>query len=207
MTVILKDIDEKKRSKNDYSKSCADMNTVAEYIEISKKCISMFAGPKTAPEMLADEDAISHVSEHLMWGTVRWKEDGGRSFKSYLNQCSIWAIKTWKTKAYQSNKNKIYSLNHPIGNNTDKECQQYELIKDKKCEEPFDIIFNNKRKEVEKIISKSHLTKTQKRCLSERYIDGKKLREIAEGLGVSRQAVNQNISSAIKKIRIKNDIC
>ena len=209
MTVVLKDIDEKKRAKNDYSKPRQEMNTLSEYIDISKKCISMFAGPKTAPEMLADEDAISHVSEHLMWGAVRWKEDGGRSFKSYLNQCAIWAIKTWKTKVYHSNKNKIYSLNHPLGNDTDKECQQYEIIKDEKCEDPFDIVFNNKRKEVERIISKSCLTETQKTCLSERYIEGKKLREIAEGLGVSRQAVNQNISAAIKKIRksSSDDVC
>lgn len=204
MAIVLKDIDEKKRSKTDYSTGSVKMLTVHEYIEISKKCISTFAGPRSSAEMLTNEDAISHVAEHLMWGSVRWKKDGGRTLKSYLNQCAIWAIKTWKTKMYKSNQKKELSLNHTIGGSNDSECQQYELVKDEKCDEPFDIIFNNKRKEVESIISQKNLTKTQRRCLHERYIEGKKLREIAEGMGVSRQAVNQNISSAIK--RIKNDI-
>ena len=112
MTVVLKDIDFKKRKNNNYSKSNAEMYTLEEYLKISKKCISLFAERQMASRMLKDEDAISHVAEHIIWGHMRWRLDGGRTLRSYLNQCAIWAVKVWRTKIYQTEKKKIYSLNY-----------------------------------------------------------------------------------------------
>ena len=77
MAVILKDIDFKKREVNNYAENNCDMYPLDKYIEIAKKCISLFSGPQNSSSMIKDEDAVSHVAEHIMWGHLRWREDGG----------------------------------------------------------------------------------------------------------------------------------
>lgn len=207
MSVVLKDIDIKKRKENDYGSINTEMYDLDKYRDIAKKCISLFSGNYMVSKMIRDEDAISHVAEHIMWGHMRWEESRGRTLKSYLNQCAIWAIKSWKTKIYQSEQKKIRSLNHVISNGGDGESQQYELIADKKCKDPFDILFNNVRLEAEKVIDDECLTSLQCRCLKERYIDGKKLQQIAGSLGITRQAVNQHIKKGLHKLKERHGIC
>jgi len=207
MTVVLKDIDFKKRENNNYGQSNAEMYNLEEYRKISKKCISLFAENQMASRMLRDEDAISHVAEHVMWGHIRWRQDGGRTLKSYLNQCAIWAIKVWRSKTYQTEKKKIYSLNHQIDGKDSGKVEYVQITPDKKAKEPFDLIFNDKTKEALTSINSSCLTSLQSKCLYGRYIDGRKLQEIADELGVSRQAVNQHIKKGINKLRKENGIC
>jgi len=207
VSVILKDIDYNKRKNNDYSKINSEMYSLDKYRDIAKKCISLFSGASCSVFMIKNEDAISHVAEHIMWGHARWREDGGRTLKSYLNQCAIWAIKVWKTKAYKSDSKSCLSLNHTIYNNNGSESEQYKLVEDKKSKTPQEIIFNNPSNEAVSIIKKCSLTNLQNKCVSLRYIEGKKLQEIADEIGVSKQAVNQHIKKAINKLRKQNGIC
>lgn len=199
MPVVMKDIDFNKRNKNDYKANENKMYSLNEYRTIAKKCISKFS--KNC--MLKSEDAISHVAEHIMWGHIRWREDGGRTLKSYLNQCAIWAIKSWKTKAY--NTESISSLNY-ITDKEGRHTQVYQNVEDSKCKEPFELLYNDSFSEMKSLIESKCLTKLQQRCLYERYVEGKKLRQIAESLSVSRQAVNQHITKAVKKLRKENGI-
>ena len=211
MTIILKDIDLKKRKQN--QNSDVQQNTLYDlkkYRELAKRCISLFSGPNFCSSMIKNEDAISHVAEHIMWGHIRWKEDGGRTLKSYLNQCAIWSIQVWKTKIYKNSNsdNKTISLNYSIGGESSADSHQiYQVTEDKKSTEPFEILFDNNLDEVSRILSSECLTKIQKRCIHERYVEGKKLRQIAEGLNVTRQAVNQHIKKGILKLRKENGIC
>tara|TARA_Y100001938_G_scaffold150500_1_gene241726 strand:+ start:2954 stop:3559 length:606 start_codon:yes stop_codon:yes gene_type:complete len=198
MTVVLRDVDAKKRQ-GFSSNNNEEMYSLAEYIEIAKKCMSKFSSRENSIRMLKDESAISHVAEHIMWGHLRWKEDGGRNLKSYLCQCAIWAIKVWKTKSYQADQKKNMSLNYELGD--DGGNQQYEVISDTKLKEPFDIIYNDPIDNAMEIINGSNLTDIQKKCMQERYVEGKKLHEIASELKVSKQAINQHIKRAIKKMR------
>ncbi len=207
MSVILKDIDAKKRMSNNYSEHNAKMYDMKEYIDIAKRCISIFAGSAMSSKMIKDEDAISHVAEHVMWGHIRWREDGGRTLKSYLNQCAIWAVKVWKTKIYKSEKNKIMSLNHQITNSEGSCVEQIDLLKDEKAKTPFEEAFLNTNEEAVSIINNTKLTNLQKTCVEERYLYNKKLQQIADSLGVSRQAVNQHIKKAINKLRKHHGIC
>lgn len=207
MSVILKDIDFNKRSTNNYKDSETEMYQMEEYINIAKKCISMFGGSSMSSKMIRDEDAISHVAEHVMWGHMRWSENGGRTLRSYLNQCAIWAIKVWKTKIYKSEKNKLMSLNHQITNGEGHSAEQIDLISDKKAKTPFEEAFLKPEKEAEKIIKNNKLTKLQQNCLEQRYMDNKKLQQIADSLGVSRQAVNQHIKKGIQKLRSEYGVC
>lgn len=207
MSVILKDIDVKKRETNNYAENNCEMYSLDKYMDIAKKCISLFSGPQNSSPMIKDEDAVSHVAEHIMWGHLRWRQDGGRTLKSYLNQCAIWSIKVWKTKAYNNKDKKILSLNHPISAYSDEDSQHYEIVADKSAEEPFDILFNRKKDEVKKILKNNCLTNLQNLCLNQRYIHGKKLQEIANEMGVSRQAVNQHIKKGVNKLRKYHGIC
>ena len=204
MPVVMKDIDFNKRNKNDYKSHSSEMYSLSEYRNIAKKCISKFSGPNSCSSMLKSEDAISHVAEHIMWGHIRWREDGGRTLKSYLNQCAIWAIKSWKTKVY--NVQDISSLNYCNPGDQEKQTQTYQNVEDKKCKEPFELLYNDSFSEMKSLIKSKCLTELQSRCLYERYVEGKKLRQIAESLSVSRQAVNQHITKAVKKLRKENGI-
>jgi len=207
MPVVMKDIDFNKRNKNNYEANKNKMYSLNEYTTIAKKCISKFSGLSSCSSMLKSEDAISHVAEHLMWGHIRWSETGGRTLKSYLNQCAIWSIKSWKTKVYHNEGKNIASLNYSNSDEQDKQTEVYQTIEDKKCKDPFEILYNNKYSEIKSLIKSKCLTKLQSRCLYERFVEGKKLRQIAESLSVSRQAVNQHITKAVKKLRKENGIC
>ena len=199
MTVILRDIDVKKRAKNDYITNADRLLTLYEYIEIAKRCIGAFA---SSPNMLQDDDAIAHVAEHLMLGHLRWKENGGRTLHSYLNQCAIWAIKSWKSKLYQTSQHQELSLNTNYRSNSyGREDQLYQLIPDKKAKEPFDILFNNNEKTTQTLIESPCLTNCQRHCLKQRYIENQTFQQIGDSLGISRQAVEQSIKRAIGKLQ------
>jgi len=202
----MKDIDFNKRSKNDYKSNPNTMYSLGKYRTIAKKCISKFAGPNACASMLKSEDAISHVAEHLMWGHIRWSKTGGRTLKSYLNQCAIWSIKSWKTKIYSSEGKEDCSLNYSRPDEPGRQTEKYQTVEDKKCKEPFDLLYANNSLEAKRLIQSDCLTNLQSRCLHERYVEGKKLRQIAESLSVSRQAVNQHITKAVNKLRKENDI-
>ena len=205
MSVILKDISVEKRKNNDYLNNDTELKSFSFYEDMAKKCISMFAGPQIRAKMLKDEDAISHVLENIIWGHMRWQEEKGRTLKSYLNQCGIWAIKSWKTKIYESTKNsQEVSLNDDFNDNC---SQRYTYVADKNMLEPFDILYDNASRNVEKIMKSSSLTELQKTCIQKRYVESKKLREIAEELRITKQAVNQHIKSAVRKMKKQNGIC
>jgi len=113
----------------DYVTNAETLLTLYEYIEIAKRCIGAFASD-CGQSLLNDDDAVAHVAEHLMLGHLRWKEDGGRTLYSYLNQCAIWAIKSWKNKLYQTNKqHQELSLNASSGR--DEGTQLYQFVSDK----------------------------------------------------------------------------
>ena len=198
MTVVLRDVDVTKRAKNDYVTNADTLLTLYEYIEIARRCIGAFA---SSSGMLNDDDAVAHVAEHLMLGHLRWKEDGGRTLYSYLNQCAIWAIKSWKNKLYQTNKqHQELSLNADAGRNGEG-AQLYQFVPDKKAKEPFDILFNDNEKTVGSLVESECLTHLQRYCLKRRYIENQTLQEIANSLGVSRQAVHLHIKKAIARLQ------
>jgi len=202
MPVITRDIDVTKRTKSQCFNNVPEMFDLCEYRNIAKRCIGAFARGPLAIYMLADEDAISHVTESLMLGHCRWKEDGGRTLRSYLNQCAIWAIQVWKTKLYKaSQKPQTMSLNHEISLSTGGSTQMYEFIPDSKAKDPYELIFNNSRKEAIALLESICLTDIQRNCLYQRYINDKTLVEIAEETGVSKQAVDQSIQKGIRNLK------
>ena len=208
MGVILKDIDLQKRKSSELIQQ-NELKEMSFYIDMAKKCISMFSGPSFIQQMLNNEDAISHVAEHIMWGHMRWDEKRGRTLKSYLNQCGLWAIKIWKTKVYNLSNSgyTVQSLNHPAGRAGEETPELSDIIPDENMKTPHEHIYEDKLQEAIKQINSGCLTELQRKCIESRYLEGKKLRQIAEVLHVSRQAVNQHIKKGLKKLRKQNGIC
>lgn len=201
MTVVLSDVDTTKRGGNNYLETCDQdrMLSLAEYLEVAEKCIARFAAPSVAREMLRDEDAVSFIAEHLMYGTARWSPDGGRAFRSYLTQCARWAITRWIGKRKKVVARGVTSLNQ---NREEGDMFLYELIADPRdCSNESEVYWCDLSDEVESLINHPELTEAQSKALRKRYIEGKTFREIGSDLGVSKQMADGYVSAALKKLK------
>jgi len=196
--VVLWDIDVKKRRNSSsigQTSACEDW-TLDDYYEVARRCIGAFATGSLAQAMLRDEDAVSFIAEHLMYGAHRWHADGGRTVNSYLNQCAIWSIQRWIALTKRTQKHAIVSLN---ANCPGTRAQRHELIADEKILPPDTIV--SQQENSRHLIDDYGLTDRQRHCLEVVYIQGQKPSDVARDLGISRQAVDQCINKGIQKIQ------
>ena len=201
MTVVLADVDTTKRGADNYLDGCDEsrMLSLSEYLEIAEKCIARFNAPSVAREMLKDEDAISFVAEHLMYGTARWKPEGGRSFRSYLTQCARWAMTRWLSKLKSSSAAAPMSLNQ---NREEGDAFFYELIADPRdCSNESDLYWSDLSDKVEGLLRHPELSEAQSNALRQRYVDGKTLQEIGDDMGVSKQMANNYVRDGLNKLQ------
>lgn len=165
----------------------ARMLPLAEYYKIAKRVILHCASPSLAKSMVKDEDAMSFMVEALIRGTMRWEPDGGRTLRSYLNQCGRWAIPRWILNKKQADKRKNLSLDMEMdddGNN------MHNFVAD-----PFAV------GNVEEIIDKPYLNDTQKECLRLRFVNNMTFRDIGTALNKTGQRIKQIVNKAIEKLR------
>lgn len=179
------------------------MLSLNEYYDIAKRCIGAFAGPSSANSMLKNEDAISFVAEHLMYGSANWNPDRGRTLRSYLNQCAIWSIQRWFFLLKRAKKHDAFSLNKKLHCDSDKRTLYlYETIADEKAVSPDEALFSMEECEtIHKVLKTASLTPRQQQCVELVYIENYSGVDAAKKLGVSRQAVDYNLHQAISKIR------
>lgn len=202
MTVVLWDINSKKRRDNDkLGETDVTDWTIDEYYEIAKRCILSHASPPLAQSMLKSEDALSFMAEHLMYAAFRWREGKGRTVNSYLNQCAIWAIKGWVRLSNRASQHSMLSINtesHP-----DSRTQMYELLEDENSEVPDVALMKiEKSNNISSVIDDAGLTERQRHCIEVVYVQGQRPSEVARDLGISRQAVDQCLHKGIDKIRM-----
>lgn len=199
----------KRRANKTYELSKEQENSLyplKDYIKIAKQTIGYFAGNGLAHQMLSDEDAISFVTERLIDAHCRWSEDGGRTLRSWLNQCAIFALQRY-VNIQSSNKKPLKSLDSQVFK--DGKTTLADMI-DSKTLEPYEEAFDSPsirqsevRCQAKDIINSGILTERQKECMSLHFLDGFSVTEIAKKLNVSRQAVDQNIDKGIKKLQKK----
>jgi RNA polymerase sigma factor (sigma-70 family) len=167
-----------------------------EYILMAKKSIAKFASP-LAKGLLRNDDFISEIAHSIMMADWRWNGLGDRV--GYRSKCANWAIKVNLRKLKKNTDLKILSLNYDINyDNGNDNVGLYNIIEDKRL--------NNYPKSIntEAIFEKSGLTDKQKQLLIMYYIDGMKLREIAEQVGTTPQNINKIIRTSVKKIKKYN---
>jgi RNA polymerase sigma factor (sigma-70 family) len=215
MGTVIIDIDADKREKNGVYKLTEEQEsrllTLKEYRTIAKKTIGSFAGGSLAREMLRSEDAISFVVEKLIDATCNWEESKGRTLRSWLNQCAIYAIKRWIDNIKRANKVDLRSLNKEL--NSDNARLKLSDITDSGSLSPYEEAFDNEevsrqenRDLVSNILSSQAITDVQRECLSMAYLDGLRPVEISRTLGVSRQAVDQNLQRGLANLIQENAV-
>jgi RNA polymerase sigma factor (sigma-70 family) len=201
MTVVLWDINvQKRRDNGGMSQTSACDWTLEDYYEVAKRCIGAFAVGALAQSMLRNEDAISFVAEHLMYGAHNWREAGGRTVPSYLNQCAIWSIQRWITLSQKTRKHKVVSLNDDCHGSC---SQRHEIIADEKSPTPDSIV--SRKEQSQRFVEDFGLTTRQKHCLEVVYIQGQRPSDVARELGISRQAVDKCLHKGVQKIRVAID--
>jgi RNA polymerase sigma factor (sigma-70 family) len=184
------------------------------YITLAKKIIAKTGSRSSSSltkKMLKDEDAIAFVANALMMGDWRWKDNEEKNYKSlysYRNQCGIWAIKTYLTKFYKSQKSKkkmvsSYSLNH---NHIDDGGEVCDMISDSRQSDPVDLIIEREDKEslsdmISKILESDILSDKQKDFIRLYYFEDMTLEKIGNIYGVTREAIRQSIKVSLEKIR------
>jgi RNA polymerase sigma factor (sigma-70 family) len=181
--------------------------SLSTYLMLSKKIINKFAPKFIVKDMLNDEDAISDVATALMNADKNFDPDreGATQQKktkySYRNQCGLWAIKTYITKKYNSQK--INSLDYVIDDNN---TNLYSTIPDTKNKDPLEeIIYNEKTNnlisDINFILKSDLLNEKQKDQIRMYFYENKSLAQIGETYGVTREAIRQNIKRAIHNIK------
>lgn len=199
MTVVLWGISDKRPKMSTDN----EMLSLNEYYDIARRCIGAFASPSSANEMLRNEDAISFVAEHLMYGSAGWKPEKGRTLRSYLNQCAIWSIKRWFFFSKRAKKHSALSLSSKMDESDDRRSLSlHETIADDKAVSPELSLFNQEEAEtIHNILNTAALTPQQQKCIELVYIENHSGADAAKKLGVSRQAVDQSLRKAVKIIR------
>lgn len=185
------------------------------YIDLAKKTINKFGSKMymgLTKEMLNNEDAISDVAHAIM--IADWRYDDNRVGKttgkkktrySYRNQCALWAIQTYATKA-RKKKNHFFSLDNFIDGNEDNSSFE-SVLADQKQLPPIDAILNLEKDQltsdfIETIFSSNILTDKQAQQLRMYYIDGLTLQEIGDRFNITREAVRQTVKNALNKLKV-----
>jgi len=203
MTVILRDIDVAKRKQNNIFNTENQLWDLDEYRKQAERCIGRFGPPQLSTQMLKDEDAVSHVAEHMMYAHCKWTEGGGMTLKSYLIDSAIYAIRIWKTKLFKANqRTPVLSLNHTISNGTGRSSDMYTVITDTKAHEPVSVMSDEEcSTHVEELLNSPLLTDVQRECMHERFVEGNTLQVIADKIGMSKQGVDHHIKRATAKLK------
>lgn len=184
------------------------------YTELAKKTINKFGSKMymgLTKEMLSNEDAIADVAHALM--VADWKYDDKRIGKvtgkqktrySYRNQCALWAIQTYATKA-KKKKNYHFSIDNYVDG--EEESSFESVLADERQLPALEYILNQEKTDLtnellDTIFSSNILTEKQAKQLQLYYIEGLTLQEIGEQFNITREAVRQSIKNGINKLKV-----
>ena len=174
-----------------------------EYLGHAKRMIAYFAHGSLRSQMLSSEDAISNIASAIMFADWTWDENyTGKSGKkcskrTYRNLRAIWAIKSYLVRQKRKSKNKIDSINISI----DEDGTQLCSILGSNAEPPIQNILRSDLRDIlEDVISCVIITSRQEKYLRSYYFDSMSYSEIGRKNSVSRQAVHDAVSRAVKSL-------
>jgi RNA polymerase sigma factor (sigma-70 family) len=187
-----------------------EFQTLNTYRTIAQKAVRKLAPkfyPALAMEIINNDEAFGEIVNAII--TADWKWDENRTGKetgkkktlySYRNQCVIWALKTYITNKYKTNKS--VSINRTRSNDDGSFDDQVEDIRNT---DPADIVMNmelenNRQSLVNELFNSSILTEKQKEQIKLYYFHNQTLSEIGSKYGTTREAVRQNIKKGLKSI-------
>lgn len=202
MSVVLSDVNSTKRLKSGVGINNPErMRPLEYYLGTARRVVSKYASKSLSSEILADEDAISFIAEHIMMGTSRWDEKKGKTMDNYHIQCALWAIKRWVFKKGKERGKNILSMDFTDGDRMNGDYSLHETVADKRIDSEGAERLEKSVKFAQDILNLNCLTDNQKTCIRMKYMDGLTLREIGDKLGKSFQAVQQIINAGLTKIK------
>jgi RNA polymerase sigma factor (sigma-70 family) len=192
-----------------------DYPSLSFYIDLAKKTINKFGSKMyigLSKEMLNNEDAVSDVAHAIM--IADWRYDDDRAGKitgkkktrySYRNQCALWAIQTYATKA-RKKKNHYFSLDNYIDGD-DENSSFDSILADSKQIPAIECILEQEKHELtasllENIFNSNILTDKQVQQIRMYYIDGMTLQEIGDKFNITREAVRQTVKNGLDKLKV-----
>lgn len=161
------------------------VTTLSEYTKIASKIINKNIGSR----YLTDEN-IGLVINYLVYADNNYDPTKGSLHN--FRQCSA---KIALKRIVCKRKSKTISLSHIIGKNNIEDITIEDILADTREHRNIDI------EELNKLINDDCLTDLEKMYLKEHFINYKQQNHIAEDRGVTVQAVNISIMSAIKKLK------
>lgn len=190
-----------------------DYPSLSFYIDLAKKTINKFGSKMyigLSKEMLNNEDAVADVAHAIM--VADWRYDDDRAGKvtgkkktrySYRNQCALWAIQTYATKA-RKKKNHYLSLDSYIDN--DEKSSFDTILADNKQVPAIERILKQEKHELissllDNIFNSNILTDKQVQQIRMYYIDGMTLQEIGNKFNITREAVRQTVKNGLEKLQ------
>ncbi len=183
-----------------------EFTTTDEYLKIAQRLVRKIAPiyrPGLAEQILRSEDAISNIATQVMMADWRWNGNG--TLFGYRKECVKWAIKGFIERDVSRSKRKTLSLNNSSRTGED-DVQEYINLIPGNDANPSDIVQDAesdklKTELIDQILGSGILTNTQEKCIRLHYLQGKSMSDIGRELGVSRQAVQDNVQRGISKLR------
>lgn len=187
-----------------------EFETLHTYRTIAQKAVRKLAPkfyPSLAMEIINNDEAFGEIVNAII--TADWKWDENRTGKetgkkktlySYRNQCVIWALKTYVTNKYKTNKS--VAINRTRSNDDGSYDDQ---VEDTRNIDPSDIVMQmeletNRQNLVSDLFNSSILTDKQKEQIKLYYFHNQTLSEIGSKYGTTREAVRQNIKKGLRSI-------
>jgi RNA polymerase sigma factor (sigma-70 family) len=177
-----------------------------EYVKIAQRLVRKIAPvyrPGLAEQILRSEDAISNIATQIMMADWRWNGNG--TLYGYRKECVKWAIKGFIERDVARSKRRVLSLNNTT-RSSDDDTQEYMSMIPGKDPNPADVVEQNESDSmkvglIDQILGSGILTNTQEKCIRLHYLQGKSMSDIGRELGVSRQAVQDNVQRGISKLK------
>lgn len=152
-----------------------------DYLDLACKVINKY-GDRT---MLKSEDAISYVAEDLIKADNKFNGQGDRL--QWMVYCAKFSVLRWRSRGVKYGD---ISLDDAINRDS------IEIQSSKAFNSDLE-----SRDIINQIESAKFISDNQRHCVLNYYLQGMTHQEIGNELGMSKEAVRQNIKNGLEKIR------
>lgn len=171
-----------------------DFLTLPEYDLIARKIIGKLIKSDSLKRILfSDEDAFGMIVSALINADWKYQPDKGASLSTFRVTGVLNAIKQWNKKRYRRiTKEKQCAVSMS-------DISMIEVLCVDKCRKPEDYLEQDIN--VNHTLKSCGLSDRQVEVIKKRILEGYSIKELADEMGVSKQAVSQSYNLGVDKIR------
>lgn len=178
--------------------------TVQDYRKIAKKVINHYCKKSVlAQKLLRSEESIGNIAGRIMKADHTYKPGTHLNKRSWRGRCARWALLKEIKQLKPPKKIKIISLD-TLSADTLQSPDDISPTENFSSGEKI----RKARRQVQYLLENSGLTPIQNKCVRMYYLGEMTYLEIGQSLGISKQAVQQNVAKALRAMKFiggKND--